>query len=83
MKTKLRRNPFRLSDRITMRLEPALLQAVIRFARTNGYGKPSVVARAALTAFLKKEGCLTDEDLLRDSSETAEPAAGPSGGKGR
>lgn len=83
MKTKLRRSPPNLTDRITMRLEPALLQAVIRYARTKGYGRPSVIARAALTAFLKEEGYLTDEELLRDESEGEAPATGPSAGKGR
>ena len=83
MKRKLRRSLPEFTDRITLRLEPALLDAVIRYARVTGFGRPSVIARAALTSFLKKEGFLTDEELLKGVTSQEAPAAGPSGGKGR
>lgn len=83
MKSKLRRSLPEFTDRITLRLEPALLDAVIRYARVTGFGRPSVIARAALTFFLKKEGFLSDEELLKGTTAREARVTAPSAGKER
>ncbi|MFZ4779413.1 MAG: hypothetical protein ACOYM3_28965 [Terrimicrobiaceae bacterium] len=56
MKTKPCRKPDRLLGHVSARLDPALFDAMIRYAEASGYATPSALVRDALTKFLKKEG---------------------------